>query len=92
MFKRDKKLKKQIFILITITFLFISGITLYLDYLDHKDIYTSKVSSTINEAYVIMEAKQNEIRKSYVARAEYFLKDKNVIDAIKKETVKNYMI
>ncbi len=83
MLRKEKRLKKQILLLITIVIVLIAGIRLYIDILNNKEVFENKVQLTIEQIQVLVSLEQKRITNFYASRAKHLLNNKKIIEAIK---------
>jgi len=100
MLTKEKRLKKQILLLTTFVIVLIAGGRLYLDILHNKQVFNSKVKTTISQIQALVLLEQRRIDDFYTSRANYLLNNKPIIEAIKNKNreklynlvIKNYNI
>ena len=100
MLNEEKRLKKQILLIITIVIVLIAGSRLYIDILHNKEVFDSRVKTTINQIQTFVSLEQKRVHDFYSFRAKYLLNNKNIIEAMKnrdreklyKLVVNNYKI
>ncbi len=83
MLSKEKRLKKQILLMITFVIVLIGGSRLYIDLISNKEIFDSKVKETINQIQNFVSLEQKRVDDFYTSRTRYFLNNRAIIEAIK---------
>ncbi|MEA2100241.1 MAG: cache domain-containing protein [Campylobacterota bacterium] len=93
MLTKEKQLKKYILLMITLVIVLIASVRLYIDVVNNKKVFDSKVETVINQIQILVSLEQNKIKDFYTSRASYLLQNKAIIKSIKdKDRDKLYQL